>query len=77
MRAPFDDYPTLHRVVLTLCAWCIDGKGGMCHTPGCALIRNLAPDMSIRHSCHVETIDGVPFDFDTLKRSEVVVANDV
>ncbi len=60
--------PTLHKVVLTLCSACIDGEGGQCHVPGCALIRSAAPDISIRDSCDVESIDGVPFDYETLKR---------
>ena len=62
--------PTVHRVVLWLCAACIDGEGEQCHTPGCALIRNRCPDISIRDSCSVEFIDGVPFDYETLKRAK-------
>jgi len=61
--------PTLHRVVLTLCSACIDGMGDQCHTPGCAFIRNRPPDFSIRDSCNVESIDGAPFDYDTLRRA--------
>jgi hypothetical protein len=62
------DEPTLHRVVVTLCALCIDGEGGECHTPGCALWLNRAPDLSIRDNPMVESIDGVDFDYETLKR---------
>jgi hypothetical protein len=62
--------PTLHRVVLTLCSACLDGEGDQCHTPGCALIRNRCPYFSIRDSCDVESIDGVPFDCETLKRRQ-------
>lgn len=62
--------PTLHEVKLTLCSACIDGEGEQCHAPGCALIRNRCPDFSIRDSCDVESIDGVPFDYDTLKRAK-------
>lgn len=65
--------PTLHRVVITLCNLCIDGAGGMCHVPGCALIRNRAPDFPIRDSCDVESIDGVPFDYETLRRKAVAL----
>lgn len=39
---------TLERVVLTLCTRCIDGEAGECHTPGCALWMNRAPDVPIR-----------------------------
>lgn len=59
---------SVHKVVMWLCDQCIDGAGGMCHEPGCALIRNRAPDMSIRDSCLVESIDGVEFDYETLRR---------
>ena len=38
----------LETVTLTLCNACLDGKGGECHTPGCALWMNRAPDVSIR-----------------------------
>jgi hypothetical protein len=40
--------PTLERVTLTLCSLCLDGKGGECHTPGCALWINRAPDLELR-----------------------------
>jgi len=39
--------PTLRRVTLTLCESCIDGAGGECHTPGCALWMNRAPDVPL------------------------------
>ena len=35
-------------VVVTLCDRCLDGEGGECHTPGCALWMNRAPDVPIR-----------------------------
>ena len=38
----------LETVTLTLCNACLDGKGGECHTPGCALWMIRAPDVSIR-----------------------------
>lgn len=60
--------PTVHQVTLWLCSLCLDGAGGMCHVPGCALCRNRAPDMGLRDSPMVESIDGVGFDYDTLKR---------
>lgn len=34
----------LYEVKLTLCALCVDGSGGECHVPGCALYMNRAPD---------------------------------
>jgi hypothetical protein len=49
--------PQLYRVVLTLCARCLAGDGGQCHTPGCALWMNQAPEsplmveeMTIQHT---------------------------
>ncbi len=42
------DWPKLEVVTLVLCADCLDGKGGECHTPGCALWMKRAPDVSIR-----------------------------
>lgn len=51
---------TLHKVTLHLCSLCIDGAGGECHTPGCAMWLNRAPDLSLRgHPCVLE-IDGQP-----------------
>jgi len=70
------DEPTLHRVVLWLCSMCLDGEAGECHTPGCALWLNRAPDLSIRDSPMVESIDGVGFDHDTLKRKACPVHAD-
>lgn len=67
--------PTLHRVVLTLCSSCIDGEGQQCHTPGCALIRNRCPDFPVRDSCDVESIDGFPFDYGTMKRGTALDAS--
>lgn len=52
--------PTLHRVELTLCSLCLDGAGGECHTPGCALWINRAPDLSLRAHPMVAKIDGWP-----------------
>lgn len=41
-------YTPLYRVTLTLCELCLDGKGGECHTPGCALWMNRSPDVPLR-----------------------------
>ena len=49
----------LETVTLTLCNACLDGKGGECHTPGCALWMNRAPDVSIRdraEGCSVRVV---------------------
>jgi hypothetical protein len=35
-------------VQLSLCHLCLDGAGGQCHVPGCALWFKSAPDVSIR-----------------------------
>jgi hypothetical protein len=35
-------------VQLHLCDLCLDGAGGQCHVPGCALWIKSAPDISIR-----------------------------
>lgn len=45
----------LNLVCLTLCDACLDGIGGECHTPGCALWINTAPDVSIRERALLET----------------------
>lgn len=39
-----------------ICEPCLDGKGGECHTPGCVLWLNRAPDLQLRsnledHGC--------------------------
>lgn len=41
------DWPKLERVTLVLCSACLSGHGGECHTPGCALWLNRAPDIDI------------------------------
>ena len=52
------DEPTTHEVTLILCSLCLRGAGGECHTPGCALWINRAPDLPlIDHPC-VLSIDG-------------------
>lgn len=44
------DEPTLEAVTGTIriCSACLDGAGGECHTPGCILWINRAPDLAIR-----------------------------
>lgn len=37
-------------VQLWLCDLCLDGAGGECHTPGCSLWINRAPDLSLRNN---------------------------
>jgi hypothetical protein len=38
---------SLHKVTLTLCSLCILGEGGECHTPGCSMWMNRAPDIPL------------------------------
>lgn len=45
--------PTLVRVTLVLCTDCLRGAGGECHTPGCALWMNRAPDVPLADHCEV------------------------
>jgi hypothetical protein len=44
-------WPSLVRVTLVLCGDCLAGVGGECHTPGCALWMNRAPDVPIADKC--------------------------
>lgn len=41
------DRTALRHVSLWLCGLCLSGAGGECHSPGCALYLNRAPDLSI------------------------------
>jgi hypothetical protein len=41
------------RVLLHICGACLRGKGGECHTPGCAFWMNRAPDVPLT----VEKVD--------------------
>ncbi len=43
-----NEWPTLRTVTLDVCDDCLDGKGGECHTPGCVLWLNRAPDIPFR-----------------------------
>lgn len=52
-----DDVITVRRVTLWLCDPCLDGAGGECHTPGCALWINRAPDLPLRDSPMVTVHD--------------------
>jgi hypothetical protein len=42
-----DHTPALRRVSMIMCEYCISGAGGECHTPGCVLWLNRAPDLAI------------------------------
>jgi hypothetical protein len=35
-------------VTIVLCGQCLDGIGGECHTPGCAMWMKSAPDVPVR-----------------------------
>ncbi len=37
----------LTKVTLTLCSLCLNGAGGQCHVPGCALWFKAAPDVPL------------------------------
>jgi hypothetical protein len=44
-----------------MCTACLDGAGGECHTPGCVMWLNRAPDLGIRdklemHGCTIQVI---------------------
>ena len=48
--------PRLNRVTMILCDLCLDGAGGECHVPGCALWLNRAPDISLRDNPAINII---------------------
>jgi len=53
-----DAEPRVLTVTLRLCELCLNGAGGECHVPGCALWLNRAPDMAIHrelYEVHEET----------------------
>jgi len=47
-RRRVEGWPAINLVTLWLCDDCLDGKGGECHTPGCAMWLNRAPDLELR-----------------------------
>lgn len=66
--------PTLHEVRLTLCSLCLDGAGGECHTPACALWINRAPDLPLRDHPFVHSIDGMGWSEDYTERVQTAGA---
>lgn len=52
------DVEVLVRVSLVLCSSCLAGVGGECHTPGCALWMNRAPDVPIIDKCESSVVLG-------------------
>lgn len=46
MSDPDEDLP-VHWYAILLCEPCIEGAGGECHSPGCALWMHRAPDIPI------------------------------
>lgn len=48
--------PPITAVVLMLCDACLDGEGGECHHPSCAMWMNRAPDLPLRDKvvCEVD-----------------------
>lgn len=58
-RTPLNpDEEVLFRVSLVLCSSCLAGVGGECHTPGCALWMNRAPDVPIIDKCESSVVLG-------------------
>lgn len=50
----------LNYVEIVLCDACLDGVGGECHVPGCALWMSTAPDVPIRdHAKDVRLLPAV------------------
>lgn len=49
------DWPEVERITLALCADCLDGKGGECHTPGCALWMCKGPAPGLRDMAIAES----------------------
>ncbi|HYM98093.1 MAG TPA: hypothetical protein VET26_12385 [Candidatus Sulfotelmatobacter sp.] len=47
MSAKVPGEATLVNVRICLCSACLSGAGGECHTPGCALWLNRAPDLPV------------------------------
>lgn len=72
--AIIEDEIKLRRVTLDLCVLCLNGEGGECHSPGCALWINRAPDIP------VNVLEGVYYSFtrdeliDALTHLEITVA---
>jgi len=54
-----DDYPEVRTVQLCLCQDCLDGKGWICHTPGCALCRRMRPDFALNAEEYEDVTDVV------------------
>lgn len=50
------DRVDLQFVSLWLCDLCLDGEGGECHMPGCALWMNRAPDLPIRDKVQIPAV---------------------
>lgn len=42
-----DKEPKVSAYLIWLCDLCVQGKGGICHVPGCALIRCKAPGLAL------------------------------
>lgn len=48
--------PAINVVTLHLCDLCLDGQGGTCNVPACALCRSRAPNIFLRDSPMVTRI---------------------
>lgn len=47
----------MFKVELALCGLCMNGDGGECHSPGCALWINRGPDVPLHGNPLVKIID--------------------
>jgi hypothetical protein len=47
---------SLISIRITLCTLCLNGAGGECHVPGCALWGNRAPDIPVTQWERVELV---------------------
>ena len=46
----------LRKVTIWLCEPCVNGEGGECHSPGCALWINRAPDIPVLDAMSVDEL---------------------
>lgn len=65
----YEEIP-VRRVTLWLCDLCLDGAGGQCHTPGCALWINRAPDLPLRNSPMVTVHDKLSAALEEIKANQ-------
>jgi hypothetical protein len=54
-----EGWPRVRTVQIRLCDACLNGDGGECHTPGCALWLNQGPDLGVWPELYV-VIEAAP-----------------